>query len=80
MIGYGILTFSYDPDGHLIFPLTVWITEMGTEILLGMGFWQKQVSGNHLDLPEVDIKNTPMSICYGNFHKTIHFPLLSQIF
>ena len=30
MIGYATITFSYDPDGQLIFPLTGWITEMRT--------------------------------------------------
>ena len=30
MIGYATTTFSYDPDGQFIFPLTVWITEMRT--------------------------------------------------
>ena len=28
MINYATTTFSYDPDGQFIFPLTVWITEV----------------------------------------------------
>ena len=43
MIGYATITFSYDPDGQFIFPLTVWITEMRTQNLLGMEFCQNQV-------------------------------------
>ena len=38
MIGFATLTFSYDPDGQFSFPLTVWITEMKTQNLLGMEF------------------------------------------
>ena len=38
MIGYAIKTVSYDPDGQFIFPLTVWISEMRTQNLLGMDF------------------------------------------
>ena len=49
MIGFATLTFTYDPDGHFSFPLTVWITEMKTQNLLGMDFCQKQVSGIHFD-------------------------------
>ena len=44
MIGYATITFSYDPNGQFIFPLTVWITEMRTQNLLGMDFCLKQVS------------------------------------
>ena len=42
MIGYATITFSHDPDGQFIFPLTVWITEMRTQNLLAMDFYQKQ--------------------------------------
>ena len=42
MIGYATITFSYDPDGQFIFSLTVWMTEMRTQNLLGMDFCQKQ--------------------------------------
>ena len=68
MIGYATITLSYDPDGQFIFPLAVWITEMRTQDLLGMDFCQKQVSGIHFDLPGIEIKNPPKSICYGSFH------------
>ena len=79
MIGYATITFSYDPDGQFIFPLTVWITEMRTQNLLRMDFCRKQVSGIHFDLPGIDIKNPPNSICYGSFQQKKSYPLLSQI-
>ena len=53
MIGLATLTLSYDPDGQFPFSLTVWITEMKTQNLLGMDFCQKQVSGIHFDLPGI---------------------------
>ena len=78
MIGYATISFSYDPDGQFTFPLTVWITEMRTQNLLGMDFCQKQVSGIHFDLPGIEIKNPPKSIGYGSFHQNKPFPHLSQ--
>ena len=57
MIGYAYVTFSFDPDGQFIFPLTVCITEMRTQNLLGMDFCQEQVSGIPFDLPGIEIKN-----------------------
>ena len=69
----------YDPDGQFIFPLTVWTTEMRIQNLLGMDFCQKQVSGVHFDLPGIEIKNPPKSICYGSFHQNKSYPHLSQI-
>ena len=53
LIGYATITFSYDPYGQFIFPLTVWVTEMGTQNLLGMDFCQKQVFGIHFNLLEL---------------------------
>ena len=79
VIGNATITFSYDPDGQYIFPLTVWITEMRTQNVLGMDFCQKRVSENHFDLPGVEIKNLPKSICYGSFHQNKPYPHLSQI-
>ena len=69
MIGYANITFSYDLDGQFIFPLTVWIAEMRTQNLLGMDFCQKQVSGIHFDLPGIELKKPPKSICYGSCTK-----------
>ena len=41
MIGFATLTFSYHSDGHFPFPLTVRITKMKTQNLLGMDFCQR---------------------------------------
>ena len=78
MIGYTTITYSYDPDGQFIFLLTVWITEMRTQNLIGIDFCQKQVSGSLFDLPGVEINNPPKSICYGSFHPKKSYPHLSQ--
>ena len=78
MIGYANISFSYDPDGQFIFPLTVWITEMRTQNLLEMDFCQKQVYVIHFDLPGFEIRNPPRSICYGIFHQNKSYPRLSQ--
>ena len=78
MIVYATGTFSYDPDGQFIFPLTVWITEMRTQNLLGTDFCQKQIPGIHFGLPGIEIKNPPKSICYGSFHQNKFYPHLSQ--
>ena len=79
MIGYATIPFSYDTDGQFIFPLTVWITEMRTQNLLGMDFCQKQVSGIHFDLSGIKIKNPPKSICYASFHQNKSYPHSLQI-
>ena len=70
MIGYATITFSYDPDGQFIFPLTVWMTEMRTQNLLGMEFCQKQVSGIHFDLPGIEIKTLQSQSVMAVFTKT----------
>ena len=79
MVGYANITFCYDPDGQFVFPLTVWVTEMKTQNLVGMDFCQKQVSGIHFDLPGIELKNPPNSLCYGCFHQNKVYPHLSQI-
>ena len=38
MIGCATLTFSYDPDEKFSFRLTLWITELKTQNLLGIDF------------------------------------------
>ena len=63
MIGYATRTFSFDPNGQFIFPLTVWITEMRTQYLIGMDFCQKQVFGILFHLPGIETKKPPKSIC-----------------
>ena len=79
MIDYGTITFSYDLDGQFVFPLTVWITAMRTQNLLGKDFWQNHVSGIHFDLHGIEINSPPKSICNDNFHENKCYPHLSQI-
>ena len=79
IIGYASISFSYDPDGQFIFPLTVWITEMRTQNFLGLAFCQKQVSRIHFDLPGMEIKNPPKSICDDSFHQNKFNPHLTPI-
>ena len=79
MIGFATLTFSYDPDGQFFFHLTVWITEMKTQNLLGMDFCQKQVSGIHFDLPGIELKEPPNTVCYGGLHQKKFYTFISQI-
>ena len=79
LIGFATLTFSYDPDGQFSFPLTVWITEMKTQNLLGMDFCQKQVSGIYFDLPGIALKQPPNTVCYGSLHQNKSCPFNSQI-
>ena len=79
MIGLATLTFIYDPDGQFTFPLTVWITEMKTQNLLGMDFCQKQVSGIHFELPGIELKEPPDTVCYGSLHRNKAYPFISRI-
>ena len=52
---------------------------MGTQNLLGTDFCQKQNSALHFDLPGIEIKNPPKSICQGSFHQNKSSSHLSQI-
>ena len=79
MIDFATSTFIYDPDGQFSFPLTVWITEMKTQNLLGMDFYQKQVSGIHFDLPGIELKEPSNTVCYGSLHQNQTYPFISQI-
>ena len=79
MIGFATLTFSYDPDGQFSFPLTVWITEMKTQKLLGMEFCQKRISGIQFDLPGNELKEPSNTVCYGSLHQNKSYPFISQI-
>ena len=79
MIRLATLTFSYDSDGQFTFPSTVWITEMKTQNLLGMDFCQKQVSGIHFELPGIEHKEPPNTVCYGSLHQNKSYPFISQI-
>ena len=79
MIGYASIDFSYDPNGEYSFPLTVWITEMKTQDLLGMDFCQSQTSGIHFDLPGIELWQPPKTFCYGSLHQNKTFPYVSRI-
>ena len=79
MIGYATIEFSYDPNGEYTFLLTVWITEMRTQNLLGMDFCQNQASGIHFDLPGIELRQTPKTFCYGSLHQIKTFPYVSRI-
>ena len=79
MICLATLTFSYNPDGQFTFPLTVWITEMETQNLLGKDFCQKQVSGIHFELPGIELKELLNTVCYGSLHQNKSYPFISRI-
>ena len=53
MVRYASITFCYDPDGQFVFPLTVWITEMKTQNLLGMDFTKNKYLDSTLTDPEL---------------------------
>ena len=73
MIGYATMEFSYDLNGEYTFPLTVWITEMRTQNLVGMDFCQNQASGIHFDLRGIELRQPPKTFCYGSLHQKKHF-------
>ena len=70
MIGFATLSFSYNRDEQFSFPLTVCITEMKTQNLLGVDFCQKQVSGIHFDSPGIAHKEPSKTVCYRSPHRT----------
>ena len=74
MIGFATLIVSYDPDGQISFPFTVWITKKKTLNLLSVDFCQKQVSGIHFDLPRNALKEPPNTLCYGTLHQNKSYP------
>ena len=79
MISYATMDFSYNPNREYTFPLTVWITEMRTQNLLGMDFCQNQASGIHFDLPGIELRQPPKTFCYGSLHQNKTFPYVSRI-
>ena len=74
MIGYATIEFNYDPNGEYSFPLTVSITEMRTQNLLGMDLCQNQASRLHFDLPGFKLRQPPKLFCYGSLHQNKTFP------
>ena len=79
MMGYITLKLYYDSDGQHNFPLTVWITEMKTQNLLGMNFCQEQVNKIHFDLPGIELKRPINTFCYGSLQLNKCYPYVSQI-
>ena len=63
MIGFATLKFSYHPDGQFSFPLTVWITQIKTQNLLGIDFCQKQLSNIHFDFHGIELKEPSNTVC-----------------
>ena len=80
MMGYISLRLYYDSDGQHNFPLTIWITEMKTQNLLGMNFCQEQVNKIHFDLPGIELKKPTNTFCYGSLQLNKSYPYVSQIF
>ena len=79
MICYATIDFNYDPNGKCSFPLTVWITEVRTQNLLGKDFLQNQASGTHFELPGIELRQPPKTFCHGNLHQTKTFAYVSRI-
>ena len=79
MIGYATIELSYDPNGEYSFPLTVRITKMKTQNLLGMDFCQNQASAIQFDLPGIELRQRPKTFGYGSLHKNTIFPYVSRI-
>ena len=52
---------------------------MKTQTLLGMDFCQKQVSGIHFELPGIEPKEPPNTVCYGSLHQNKSYPFISRI-
>ena len=78
MISYATTSFSYDPDGQFIFPLTVCITEMKTQTLIGMDFCQKQVCGILFESPGIEIKNPQVNLLWQLSPKQILSPFIKN--
>ena len=68
MIEFATLTFSYDPDGQFSFPLTVWV-------------WTSVKSRYpaSIDLPGIELKEPPNTVCYGSLHQNKPYHFISQI-
>ena len=72
MIGLATLIFSYDPDGQFTFPLTVWITEMKTQNLLGIV--KSKYLASILNYPALNLKSHQILCVMEAFIRTNHTP------
>ena len=79
MLGSTTITFSFDSDGLHPVELKFWITEAKTPNLLGIDFCRQLVSKLHFDLPAIELKDSPNTICYGNLCATKPFPYVSKV-
>ena len=68
-----------DSDGLNSFQQQLWITETKTANLLGIYFCRKCISKFHFDIPALELKDTPNTICYGSLCATKPYPYLSLI-
>ena len=78
-IGFATITFSYDPDGKISSPLTLWISEKITQNLPVMDFCRKQVAGIHFHLPGIELEEPLNTVSYGSLHQNKSYPFISQI-
>ena len=74
MAGQTTLPFTLGSDGEHQFELRKRITKPQTSNLLGIDFCRQYVSKLHLELPAIELKNTPNAICYGNLCSTKSYP------
>ena len=79
MLGSRTSTFSFDSDGLHPVELKFWIKEAKTPNLLGIDFCRELVSKFHFDLPAIEFKESPNTICYGNLCATKLFPYVSKV-
>ena len=79
MLGSTTITFSFDSNGLHPVELKFWITEAKTPNLLGIDFCRQLVSKLHFDLPAIELKDSPNTICYGNLCATKPFPYVSKV-
>ena len=77
MLGSTTITFSFDSDGLHPVELKFWITEAKTPNLLGIDFCRQLVFKLNFDLPAIELKDSPNTICY--FFATKPFPYVSKI-
>ena len=73
------ITFSFDSDGLHPVELKFWITEAKTPNLLGIDFCRQLICKIHFDLPAIELKENPNTICYGNLCATKPFPYVSKV-
>ena len=74
MLGHTTLNFSFDSDGQHCFQLQPWITETKTANLLGIEFCRKYISKLFFDIPALELKDTPNTVCYGSLCATKLYP------